>query len=371
MSQNSPLRTSPLHSFHLSASAKMADFGGWEMPIEYPAANGGGVLNEHQAVRQHVGLFDVSHLGKAAVTGVGALDFLNSVFTNDLSKIADGQAQYTLICDPNTGGVIDDLIAYRYSSSQIFLIPNAANTSEVVERLIAHKPEGVNIENQHEKYSMLALQGPKSSEVLNSLGVETNLSYMAFTAAQIGEFKITLCRTGYTGELGFEILTKWDEALPVWNQLVQALEKHSGKVAGLGARDTLRTEMGYPLHGHELSMDISPVEASAGWAVAWDKEFWGKATMLQQKNSKQHRILQAIQITDRGIPRAGMQVLAEDGAVIGEITSGTFSPTLKTGIALALMNTKLALDTNVVVDVRGRRSQGVIKRLPFVPSQVK
>lgn len=371
MSQNSPLRTSPLHSFHLSAGAKMADFGGWEMPIEYPAASGGGVLNEHQAVRQSVGLFDVSHLGKAAVTGPDAVDFLNSVFTNDLTKIDDGQAQYTLMCDPNSGGVIDDLIAYRHSANQIFLIPNAANTLEVVKRLSANKPADIVIENQHEKYSVLALQGPAANAVLQSLGVAQNLSYMAFTRTQIGEFEITLCRTGYTGELGFEILTKWDEALPVWNQLVKAMELFNGRVAGLGARDTLRTEMGYPLHGHELTMEITPVEASAGWAIAWDKDFWGKAALMQQKGTKQHRVLQAIQISDRGIPRAGMQVLDDGDQIIGEVTSGTFSPTLKTGIALALLNTKLPIDAKVSVDVRGRKSFGLIKRLPFVPSHVK
>lgn len=349
----------------------MADFGGWQMPIEYPASIGGGVLNEHQAVRESVGLFDVSHLGKAVVKGVGALDYLNSIFTNDLSKIGDGQAQYTLICDPNTGGVIDDLIAYRHSSSEIFLIPNAANTAAVIDRISANLPDGIEVANQHEKYSVLALQGPKSIDVLKTFGIDLNLPYMAFTTANLGDFKITLCRTGYTGELGFEILTNWDQALPVWNLLVKAIESFSGKVAGLGARDTLRTEMGYPLHGHELSLEISPVEASAGWAVAWEKEFWGKSIMLQQKNSKQHRSLQAIQIVDRGIPRAGMKVLDENDQVIGEVTSGTFSPTLKTGIALALMSAKQPLDGSVVIDVRGRKSQGFVKRLPFVPSRVK
>lgn len=371
MSQDSPLHTSPIHSFHLAAGAKMADFGGWEMPIEYPAANGGGVLNEHQAVREHVGLFDVSHLGKAAVTGVGALEFLNSVLTNDLSKIEDGQAQYTLICDAQSGGVIDDLIAYRHSSSQIFLIPNAANCAEVVKRLVENKPQDLDIENQHQKFSVFALQGPKSSAVLESFGINTNLSYMEFTSVKLEKYQITLCRTGYTGELGYEILTTWDEALPVWSLLVNAVSDFAGRVAGLGARDTLRTEMGYPLHGHELSLEISPVEASASWAVAWDKEFWGKAVLENQKKSKQHRVLQAIQITDRGIPRAGMKVLDTDNQVIGEVTSGTFSPTLKAGIALALMSAKYPVETTVFIDVRGRKSAGVIKRLPFVPSHVK
>jgi aminomethyltransferase len=362
---------SPLHEFHKSAGAKLADFGGWEMPIEYPAVNGGGVLNEHQAVRQAVGVFDVSHLGKVTVQGEGALAFLNSVLTNDLQRLRDGQAQYNLICDPASGGVIDDLIAYRFSEREIFLIPNAANTAEVVKRLNTAKPAGIEISDRHNEFSVLALQGPKSNEILNALGIASDLDYMSFKKAQIEGFEIILCRTGYTGELGYEILTKWDETLPVWNKLSSLVKEQGGQVAGLGARDTLRTEMGYPLHGHELSMQITPVEASAGWAVAWDKEFWGKPILQQQKAKKAHRTLQALMITGRGIPRAGMKVLDEAGQVIGEVTSGTFSPTLKTGIALALMNRKLEIGSEVVVDVRGRSSQAVVKRAPFVESHVK
>ncbi len=362
---------SPLHEFHKSAGAKLADFGGWEMPIEYPAANGGGVLNEHQAVRQAVGIFDVSHLGKVTVQGEGALSFLNSVLTNDLSRLKDGQAQYNLFCDPNTGGVIDDLIAYRFSEREIFLIPNAANTGEVVKRLNTAKPAGIEISDRHRDFSVVALQGPKSNEVLKNLGIANDLDYMSFKKAEIEGFEITLCRTGYTGELGYEILTRWDETLPVWNKLLSLVKELGGQVAGLGARDTLRTEMGYPLHGHELSMEITPVEASAGWAVAWEKEFWGKSILQQQKSNKNHRTLQALMIADRGIPRAGMKVLNEAGVVIGEVTSGTFSPTLKTGIALALMNMKFDIESEVIVDVRGRLSRAVIKRAPLVESHVK
>ena len=362
---------SPLHQFHLDAGAKLADFGGWEMPIEYPALSGGGVLNEHRAVRETVGLFDVSHLGKAMVSGAGALEYLNSSFTNDLNRIKDGQAQYTLMCDPVSGGVIDDLIAYRYSPEKVFLIPNASNTSEVVARLKAKAPSEVTIENLHEIYSVFALQGPQSDQVLKDLGIQLNLDYMSFTETTIGSKKIVLCRTGYTGERGYEILASWSDALEIWNVILEKVHENAGRAAGLGARDTLRTEMGYPLHGHELSMDISPVEASASWAVTWDKEFWGKAALMKQRSDKSHRVLQAIRISDRGIPRAGMDVLNESGEVIGRVTSGTFSPTLKTGIALALLNQKLPLDSKVVIDVRGRQSSGVIARLPLVASHVK
>ena len=364
-------RYSPLHGFHISAGAKLADFGGWEMPIEYPASAGGGVLNEHRAVRESVGLFDVSHLGKALVTGPGAVDFLNSILTNDLAKISDGQAQYTLLCDQDSGGVVDDLIAYRYSSEQVFLIPNAANTADVVARLVAAAPLGIAIENQHEKFSVLALQGPNAQKVLQALGIDSNLEYMSFASTTLVGVAITLCRTGYTGERGYEILTSWSDAPQIWSLLLDAVHSCGGLAAGLGARDTLRTEMGYPLHGHELSLTISPVEASASWAIAWEKNFWGKEVLASQRESKRHRVLQALQVTDRGIPRAGMQVKNDSGEVIGTVTSGTFSPTLKTGIALALMTIRLSNESRVLIDVRGRTSEALVKRLPFVPSHVK
>ena len=332
---------------------------------------GGGVLNEHRAVRENVGLFDVSHLGKASVTGLGALQYLNSVFTNDLNRIGDGQAQYTLMCDDVTGGVVDDLIVYRYSPERLFLIPNAANTSEVLSRLQAKAPNGIEIKNLHESHSVLALQGPKSDEVLRSLGVSPELEYMSFKECTIADKKIVLCRTGYTGERGYEILSSWNDALAVWNLLRDAVASFGGRVAGLGARDTLRTEMGYPLHGHELSLSITPVEASASWAISWDKSFWGKAVMQSQREKKNHRILHAIKIDDRGIPRAGMEVKDENGAAIGHVTSGTFSPTLKTGIALALLSRKYPSDSKISIDIRGRASAGTIVRLPFVTSHVK
>jgi len=332
---------------------------------------GGGVLNEHRAVRENVGLFDVSHLGKASVTGAGALEYLNSVFTNDLNRIEDGQAQYTLMCDDATGGVVDDLIVYRYSTERLFLIPNAANTSEVLSRLMEKAPTGIEIKNLHESHSVLALQGPQSELVMQSLGVKPELGYMSFKECVLADKKIVLCRTGYTGERGYKILSSWSDALEVWNLLREVVASHGGRIAGLGARDTLRTEMGYPLHGHELSMSITPVEASASWAISWEKSFWGKAILESQREKKSHRILQAIKIDDRGIPRAGMEVKDESGAGVGVVTSGTFSPTLKTGIALALLSKRYPTDSRISIDIRGRISTGTIVRLPFVPSHVK
>jgi aminomethyltransferase len=346
----------------------MADFGGWLMPIEYPGA---GVLAEHAAVREKVGLFDVSHLGKASVTGEGSLEFLNECLTNDLTKIADGCAQYTLLCSPN-GGVIDDLIAYRNSVNDFFLVPNASNTTDVVAALQAQAPSHISVVNLHNDFAVLAIQGPLAPEVLTRLGITTEIDYMAFTHVNISGADVILCRTGYTGELGFELLPRTQDAARVWDAIVQIITPMGGLVCGLGARDTLRTEMGYPLHGHELSLEISPVEASANWAVGWDKEkFIGAATLKSQKADGAPRKSFALKSLDRGIPRAGMAVKDLDGVVLGEITSGTFSPSLKIGIGLALLTPDVKVGQKLVIDVRGRESQCEVVRLPFVTSHVR
>ena len=362
------MKTSPLHDKHLTLKAKMADFGGWLMPIEYPGA---GVLAEHAAVREKVGLFDVSHLGKASVTGEGSLEFLNECLTNDLTKISDGCAQYTLLCSPN-GGVIDDLIAYRNSVNDFFLVPNASNTTDVVAALQAQAPSHISVVNLHNDFAVLAIQGPLAPEVLTRLGITTEIDYMAFTHVNISGADVIICRTGYTGELGFELLPRTQDAARVWDAIVQIITPMGGLVCGLGARDTLRTEMGYPLHGHELSLEISPVEASANWAVGWDKEkFIGAATLKSQKAVGAPRKSFALKSLDRGIPRAGMAVKNLDGVVLGEITSGTFSPSLKIGIGLALLTPDVKVGQKLVIDVRGRESQCEVVRLPFVTSHVR
>jgi aminomethyltransferase len=346
----------------------MADFGGWLMPIEYP---GSGVIAEHTAVRERVGIFDVSHLGKVSVIGEGALDFLNSVFTNDLNRIEDGQAQYTLLCN-SAGGVIDDLIVYRNSPKDLFLIPNAANTADVVAALQAVVPAEVVITNLHEKFAVIAVQGPKSKAVIESLGLNPALDYMAFEHVEVSGRPAILCRTGYTGEHGYEILPSWTDAAQVWDSVIASIKAYDGLVCGLGARDTLRTEMGYPLHGHELTLEITPVQASASWAIAWDKPvFSGSAALTKQRESKEHTKLRALVSQDRGIPRAGMQVKNPQGDVVGEITSGTFSPTLKKGIALALINPEYKVGDELIVDVRGRDSVSVVTKLPLATSNVR
>lgn len=346
----------------------MADFGGWLMPIEYPGA---GVLAEHTAVRERVGLFDVSHLGKASVSGPGSLDFLNAMFTNDLTRITDGKAQYTLLCNDD-GGVIDDLIAYRKSPTDFFLIPNASNTSEVVRTLQSEAPAGISVTNLHEEFGVLALQGPKAHAVIQSLGINPTMDYMAFAEVSIAGCEVILCRTGYTGEHGYEIVPRWSDAIVVWDALVAAMKPFSGAICGLGARDTLRTEMGYPLHGHELSLEITPVQASAGWAIGWKKEsFRGSQTLRAQREAGLVRTLRALKSNDRGIPRAGMVIKNSKGEEVGVVTSGTFSPSLKTGIALALIEPIHTEGDELIIDVRGRTSSATIVSLPFSPSHVR
>ena len=353
---------------HLALNAKMADFGGWMMPIEYPGA---GVLAEHAAVRERVGLFDVSHLGKASVVGQGALEFLNQCLTNDLNKIGDGSAQYTLLCTPS-GGVVDDLIAYRNSATDFFLVPNASNTTDVVKVLKEQAPTGIEITNLHNDFAVLAIQGPLAPQVLAQLGIKTDIDYMAFTHVSISGADVIMCRTGYTGELGYELLPKVADASRVWDAITEAIAPMGGLVCGLGARDTLRTEMGYPLHGHELSLQISPVEASAGWAVGWKKDsFIGSEILKGQRESGASRKSFAIKSLDRGIPRAGMSVKNLNGEPVGEITSGTFSPSLKIGIGLALLKSDIEIGQTLVIDVRGRDSQCEVVKLPFLTSHVR
>lgn len=359
---------SPLHDRHEALGAKFAEFGGWEMPLEYA---GGGVLAEHAAVREGVGLFDVSHLGKAMVRGAGAAAFVNRCLTNDLRKLRPGQAQYTLCCDED-GGTVDDLIAYLRSDFEVLLIPNAANTAEVVRRLAAHAPEGIDVTDLHRRYAVLAVQGPRSSEVLSRLDVPVDHDYMSFTTAAIAGHEAIVCRTGYTGERGYELVVPSDHAADVWDAVMAAGADAGIRPCGLGARDTLRTEMGYPLHGHELSAEISPVMARVGWAVGWDKdEFWGKAALERQRAEKTVPTLRGLRAQGRAIPRPGMRVATEEGRTIGEVTSGTFSPTLREGIGLALLDRSVADGDAVVVDVRGRTQSFTVVKPPFVTPSTK
>ncbi len=367
---SSPLLRSPLHDAHVALGATMGPFGGWDMPISYRA---GGVVAEHTAVRETVGVFDVSHLGKAQVTGPGAAAFVNSCFTADLGKIAPGQAQYTLCCN-DSGGVIDDLIVYLVSADDVLLVPNAANTAAVVAALQAVAPAGITITNRHREYGVLAVQGPRSADVLAELGLPTELDYMAWQDAHFRGAPVRVCRTGYTGEHGYELLPAWDDSPALWEALLDSAGRLGGLPAGLGARDTLRTEMGYPLHGQDLSPEISPVEARVTWAIGWKKDaYFGRDALLAEKAAGPARMLRGLDAIDRGVLRPHLDVKAADGTVIGHTTSGTFSPTLGHSIALALIDTAAAVadDDHVTVDVRGRALTARVTKPPFVPSHVR
>ncbi len=368
------LLRSPLHDRHLGLGARLAEFGGWEMPIQYA-----GVVDEHTAVREAVGLFDVSHLGNVEVAGPGAKAFLNSCLTNDLDRIGPGQAQYTLCCDDATGGVVDDLIVYHGTvgaehGDDMHLVPNAANTPEVVRRLRAAAPDGVAVNDQHRDFAIIAVQGPRSRETLAAAGIEVDLDYMAFTILPgdgVGD-RVVVCRTGYTGEHGYELVAATGHAPALWDRLLDAATGYGGRPCGLGARDTLRTEMGYPLHGQDLSLDITPVQARCGWAVGWNKPaFWGRDVLLAERESGAERLLRGLRAEDRGIPRPHMTVRSTGGADVGEVTSGTFSPTLRTGIGLALLHRDVVEGDAVTVDVRGRPSTMRVVKPPFVPSHVR
>ena len=251
-------------------------------------------------------------------------------------------------------------------------MPNASNTAAVFEILKASAPASVEVKNLHTEFGVIAVQGPDSVKVLNQLGIKAEMDYMAFVNTEIDNSPIILCRTGYTGELGFEIIPRWADAEKVWDKLIEVVEKLNGTPCGLGARDILRTEMGYPLHGHELSLQISPVEAAAGWAVGWSKaEFKGRKVLSDQKENGTKLKLKAILSLDRGIPRKDMQVKNLSGEVIGVVTSGTFSPGLKKGIGLALINSEVIKGDNVLIDVRGTDCQFEVVGLPFVPSKVR
>ena len=366
------LLAGPLETRHRDRGATFAPFGGWLMPVSYA-----GTVGEHTATRESVGLFDVSHLGKALVSGPGAAEFVNSALTNDLGRIGPGQAQYTLCCTPE-GGVVDDLIAYYVSDDEIFLVPNAANTAELVHRLQEAAPEGISVTDQHRSYAVLAVQGPRAAEVLSALGLPTDMEYMGYIDADYadtdyGSVPVRVCRTGYTGEHGYELIPSWSSAPVLFDALVAAVEARGGQLAGLGARDTLRTEMGYPLHGHELSRDISPLQARCGWAVGWSKDaFWGRDALLAEKQEGPRRMLRGLLALDRGVPRAEMSVLS-GSTPVGTTTSGTFSPTRNVGIALALIDASAGVaDGDVVsVDVRGRPLQCEVVKPPFVEAKTR
>ena len=353
------LKQTPLYSRHESLQAKIADFGGWAMPIEYS-----GVVAEHEAVRTAAGIFDVSHMGKLVISGSGALDAVNAIVVNDINRISDGQAQYSMLCNAE-GGVMDDLIVYRVSPDEIRIVPNASNADTVAAEISHLLPGSLEFRNHHNDFGIVAIQGPTVDGVMQALGLPHAHPYMSFVDATFNGAWVMVCRTGYTGERGYELMAPNATIVELWDAAVAA----GAQPIGLGARDTLRTEMGYPLHGHELTTDITPVMARLGWAVGWSKpSFQGKDALVAQKAAGVARTLRGLRALDRGIPRGEMSVYSDEvgGTLVGITTSGTFSPTLKTGIALAYIDSSLVEGANVVIDVRNRPLLCEVVKPPFV-----
>jgi aminomethyltransferase len=362
------LLRSPLHDRHVALGAKFAEFGGWSMPLEYPS----GVVKEHTSVREAVGIFDVSHLGKVMVTGPGASAYINATLSNDLRKIAPGKAQYTLCCDHATGGIVDDLIAYFHDDEHVLLVPNAANSAEVVRRLVSEAPDGMRVLDHHTQYVVLAVQGTRSDEVLDAIGFPTGHEYMSFVEAEFHDTGVVVCRTGYTGERGYELIALNEVAGALWDALLEAGAPYGMLACGLGARDTLRTEMGYPLHGQDITLDVTPNQAGLGWAVGWKKDaFWGRAPLMVEKDAGPRRKLRGLVALERGIPRPGMIVSLTPDVPLCEITSGTYSPTLKKGIGMALVPAFVDPDAQLGVQIRTRREIFESHRFPFVDTSVR
>ena len=354
----------PLEAEHVAAGAKMAPFAGWQMPIEYA-----GALAEHRAVRERVGLFDLTHLGKVEVTGPGALGLLQGVVTNDVTRVGVGEAQYNLVLNEG-GGVIEDLIVYRLGEERFFVVPNAANTQRVLQILgEADAPDRVHL-HYHQDWCFMAVQGPRATEAIGGLFPSAvDLSFMRCAEADYRRRPVIVTRSGYTGEVGFELFTYQDIAVELWRDLVDAIGAFDGARCGLAARDVLRLEMGYPLYGQDLFETSSAFEAGLSWAVAMDKgEFRGRSGLDRQRRDGLPSRLRGLRMAERRhIPRAHYPVFIGD-LVVGEVTSGTFSPMLETGIGLAyLWPADVAGIGDVVeVDIRGRRGTATVAGTPFV-----
>ena len=358
------LKRTPLEAEHLRLGAKMAPFAGWQMPIEYE-----GALAEHRAVRTHVGLFDLTHLGKVEVVGAGALGMLQRVVTNDLSRAAVGEALYNLVLNEG-GGVIEDLIVYRMGEERYFVVPNASNAPRVLRMLEEEKADGPLHLMYHQDWCFLAVQGPEAKNVMAGIfPTATELDFMRCVETEYHRRPVIVTRSGYTGEVGFELFTYQDIAEQLWGELLDSVRTFGGAPCGLAARDVLRLEMGYPLYGQDLFEASTAFEAGLRWAVAMDKgEFRGRTALLRQQEEGLPSRLRGLRMRERRhIPRAHYPVFVAD-QLVGEVTSGTFSPVLGTGIALAYVwpGDVVELGQEVEVDIRGRRGAATVVQPPFV-----
>ncbi|MBG9448680.1 glycine cleavage system protein T [Cytobacillus firmus] len=360
----SQLKRTPLFEVYKDYGAKTIDFGGWDLPVQFSS-----IKEEHEAVRTKAGLFDVSHMGEIEVKGTDSLKYLQKMMTNDISKLKNSGAQYTAMCYEN-GGTVDDLLVYKIEDDHYLLVVNASNIEKDFNWLQDHAEGNVELKNLSEDMAQLAIQGPLAEKVLQKLA-GTNLSDIGFFKFQqdvdLKGKKALVSRTGYTGEDGFEVYCDAKDAAALWNEILEAGKEEGVLPCGLGARDTLRFEANLALYGQELSPDITPLEAGIGFAVKVNKEadFIGKEVLKNQKENGVPRKLAGIEMIDRGIPRHGYPVYKGE-ELIGEVTTGTQSPTLKKNIGLVLIKKEHAeLGTELAVEIRGKRLKAKIEATPF------
>ncbi len=357
------MKKTPLNQVHKDMGAKMTDFGGWEMPVEYT-----GIIEEHKAVRNKCGLFDVSHMGEILVSGEKAAQSLQKIITNNIYKLEDGKIIYTPICRDD-GGIIDDLLVYRLQENEYLLVVNASNIEKDFNWMREHIFDKSNIKNLSDDYAMLALQGPESKKILTQItDIDLNsLEYYTFRRSKAAGVEMIISRTGYTGELGYELYFNPSEAENVWNQLMEAGSDFGLKACGLGARDTLRLEKMYALYGNDIDEKTNPFEAGLGWTVDLNKEdFIGQESLIEIKESCCIKKLTPFEIKNRGMARHGYEVYA-DGKKIGEVTSGSYSPTLEKSIGLAYLEEEYTeTGTEIEIQVRKRKIKAEVVKGPFV-----
>ena len=363
------LKKTPLNAAHRAAGGKMVDFGGWDMPVQYAA----GVIEEHMATRTRAGLFDVSHMGEIWVEGEDAIPFVNSITTNDVTKLVDGQAHYSALTNEK-GGVVDDLLVYRFDLDKLLLVVNASTTDKDWEWITSHKGDfNITLTNASADYCQIAIQGPKATEILQKL-TDTELApikYYHFTTGHVDGVDAIISRTGYTGEDGFEVYAAADKAEQLWNKLLETGEEYGILPCGLAARNTLRLESAMSLYGHELGDDITPLEANLGWITKLDKEgtFVGRDKLADQKADGIKRKLVGFEMKEPGIARDGFEIYIDDKNV-GQVTSGSPAPFLKKNIGLAFVPTEFAnTGQEIRIDVRGKKLLAEIVPTPFYKRQ--
>ncbi len=362
MADNIVKRTA-LYEKHVALGARMAAFAGFEMPMWYE-----GIKVEHLAVRESAGIFDLSHMGEIFIEGREAFDLIQYLTCNDLRRIGDGQCQYTLLPTP-AGGVVDDFIAYQFHPESYMLVVNASNIDKDLAWILEHNKFDCKVTNRSDDYSLVAVQGPKTNEILTAFGLKKVASQALFTfrKLKLDGRSIILAGTGYTGERGFEIIVENKDAVWLWDGLMAHKDKFGMVPIGLGARDTLRLEMAYSLYGHELSDEISVLEANLGWTVRLGPDFIGKDVLVKQKRDGVKRLVMGFVVDDkRGAPRHAAPVFNESGQEIGFVTSGSYSPSLEKGVALALLEPQYNVPgTRITVEIRGARVNAEIVELPF------